>query len=242
MKRITAVILTVLLLVPCLAGCMREDINIRMNEDGTGSLSITIAVKNAYYEEIKELGGNPFEGKTTFETEYDGEKYIAVRETIEYASYEEMQSGLAEMTYDTDFFENSYNADTPEETETEGDVFVDLEDNESKGMHIFKDVNVVKNGSKYVFSAILNRINEEVHGQKLSDVIRVSVTIEMPAKISEYKSGKIEGNKIVYDISDMGEDVELYAACVKVSKIPAYIGIGIAVVAGIACIILKKRK
>ena len=65
----------------------------------------------------------------------------------------------------------------------------------------------------------------------------------MPAKITEYKGdNKPDGNRIVYDISNLDEDVELYAACKVVSKVPAIIGLGIAVVAGVACIILKKKR
>ena len=97
MKRFFALILAALCLVPCLVGCAREDMTIRLNKDGTGALSVTVAIKEAYYEELKDLGVDPFKDKDSFEAEYDGDKYIGVTETKEYASFEEMQTALSEL-------------------------------------------------------------------------------------------------------------------------------------------------
>jgi len=250
MKRYIALALAAICLVLCLAGCAREDMTIKMNKDGTGSFSMSVAIKEGYYEELKDLGVDPFKDKESFEAEYDGEKYVGVTETKEYASFEEMQKALSELEYQTDVF------DSKEETDDEDIVFEDIESGEvvlsdgedesgeeTKDSHIFKNVEITKEGSKYVFSAVMNKLEGDAHGQKLSDVVRVSVTIEMPAKITEYKGdNKPDGNRIVYDISNLDEDVELYASCKVVSKAPAIIGLGIAVVAGVACIILKKKR
>ena len=223
MKRISALILAALCLVPCLAGCVREDVHIKINGDGGGEFSITVAVKKAYYDEIIELGENPFAGKESFEAEYEGEKYVAVTQTSDYSSYQEMQDAISELKYDTDLFD-----ETDEETKTDN--------------HIFKKVAILKDGSNYMFNAILNKVDTEVHGQKMSDAVRVTVSVEMPANISEYKGGRVDGNKVIYEITDLGEDVELYAVCRIASKVPVFIAIGLAAAAGIACIILKKRK
>ena len=248
MKRYIALVVAAISLVLCLAGCAREDMTIRMNKDGTGSFSMTVAIKEGYYEELKDLGVDPFKDKESFEAEYDGEKYVGVTETKEYASFEEMQKALSELEYETDLLNgNDEEEDIVFEDIESGEVVLsDGEDEsgeETEDRHVFKNVEITKEGSKYVFSAVMNKLEGDAHGQKLSDVVKVSVTIEMPAKITEYKGdNKPDGNRIVYDISNLDEDVELYASCKVVSKVPAIIGLGIAVVAGVACIILKKKR
>ena len=247
MKRYIALVVATISLVLCLAGCAREDMTIKMNKDGTGSFSMSLAIKEGYYEELKDLGVDPFKDKESFEAEYDGEKYVGVTETKEYASFEEMQKALSELEYETDLLNGN--------DEEEDIVFEDIESGEvvlsdgedvsedTEDSHIFKNVEITKDGAKYVFSAVMNKLEGDAHGQKLSDVVKVSVTIEMPAKITEYKGdNKPDGNRIVYDISNLDEDVELYASCKVVSKVPAFIGLGIALVAGVACIILKKKR
>jgi len=248
MKRYIALVVAAISLVLCLAGCAREDMTIKMNKDGTGSFSMTVAIKEGYYEELKDLGVDPFKDKESFEAEYDGEKYVGVTETKEYASFEEMQKALSELEYETDLLNGNDEAeDIVFEDIESGEVVIsdgeDESDEETEDRHVFKNVEITKDGAKYVFSAVMNKLEGDAHGQKLSDVVKVSVTIEMPAKITEYKGdNKPDGNRIVYDISNLDEDVELYAACKVVSKVPAIIGLGIAVVAGIACIILKKKR
>ena len=247
MKRYIALVVAAISLVLCLAGCAREDMTIKMNKDGTGAFSVTVAIKEAYYEELKDLGVDPFKDKESFEAEYDGEKYIGVTETKEYASFEEMQKALSELEYETDLLNgNDEEEDIVFEDIESGEVVLSDGEDESEDIedsHIFKNVEITKDGSKYVFSAVMNKLEGDAHGQKLADVVKVSVTIEMPAKITEYKGdNKPDGNRIVYDISNLDEDVELYAACKVVSKVPAIIGLGIAVVAGVACIILKKKR
>ena len=249
MKRFFALILAALCLVPCLVGCAREDMTIRLNKDGTGALSVTVAIKEAYYEELKDLGVDPFKDKDSFEAEYDGDKYIGVTETKEYASFEEMQTALSELEYETDIFggndvEENEEDIVFEDMETGEVVVSDGEDvsEETEDNHIFRDVEVKKEGSKFIFSAVMNKLEGEAHGQKLSDCVKVTVTVEMPDKVSEYIGGKPDGNRVVYEIGDLEEDVEIYAACKVVSKVPAFIGLGIAIVAGVACIILKKKR
>ena len=68
MKKITVIILAVLILALALTGCVREDINIRLNRDGSGSVSVTYAVNNEFLEKSAALndGSDFFEGRETF--------------------------------------------------------------------------------------------------------------------------------------------------------------------------------
>ena len=104
MKKIFALIFAAVMLAMCLTGCVHEELSIKLNKNGTGSVAATVALQKDAYEQLAEFGGDPFEGEEIFEVEYDGETYIAFTETKEYASFEEMEKALAEMTHDTELF------------------------------------------------------------------------------------------------------------------------------------------
>ncbi|MBQ2469046.1 MAG: hypothetical protein II503_05110, partial [Clostridia bacterium] len=101
---------------------------------------------------------------------------------------------------------------------------------------------IKKDGSKYIFDVVLNPLSGELYGYDMSDVFKVSVSVEMPAKISAYKNGTVDGKKITFDLSDMNEELELYAECKTASVVPVII-CGVLVVASIvAFIVIRKRK
>ena len=251
-KKIFALILASVSLALCLTSCVHEELGIKLGKDGTGSIAATVALKKDVCEQLAALGGSdPFEGEETFEVEYDGEAYIAFTETQEYASFEEMEKALAEMTYDTDLF-----GDMPEDNEFDdeiGDDFftddvvisdpvTEVDPAEEADVHIFKSVEIKKDGSKYVFDATLNPLTGDLDGYDMSDIFKVGISVEMPAKVTAYKNGTVDGNKVTFDLSDMSKETELYAECKTASKAPAIIGIVLAVGAVAAFIVLKKRK
>ena len=178
-------------------------------------------------------GSDPFEGKETQEIEVDGDKYIAYTETKEYASFEEIEKALAEMTYETgDFGEAGEIILTEPVPETA----------EIKDDHIFKSVKITKDGSKYVFDAVLKPLEGDYQGYEMSDIFKVSVSVEMPAKISAYKNGTVDGNKITFDLSDMSEELELYAECKTASIAPVIICGVLVLGCVVAFIVIRKRK
>ena len=72
MKKFFAIILAAVTLTLCLTGCVYEDLNVKLNKDGTGSIATTVGLKKDFVDQM--LGGqNPFEGKETQEIEVDGE-------------------------------------------------------------------------------------------------------------------------------------------------------------------------
>ena len=93
-----------------------------------------------------------------------------------------------------------------------------------------------------MFDAVLNAAEGTVEGYDLSDILKVNISVEMPAKITKYKNGKVDGKKITFDLSDMSKETELYAECKVSSPVPAIIGIVLAVTAVAAFIVLRKRK
>lgn len=240
MKKIIALLLTVVSLALCLTGCVYEELGVKLNKDGTGSIETTIGLKKEFVKQLTELGGSdPFDGKETTEIEYDGETYIAVTDTKKYESFEDMEKALAEMTFDSNGMESAFTSQPDDDTgvsiQTE-DATVDTE------TPFFKSVKIEKDGSTYVFDAVLNAAERTVEGYDLSDILKVNISVEMPAKITKYKNGKVDGKKIVFDLSDISEETELYAECKVSSPVPAIIGIVLAVAAVAAFIFLRKRK
>ncbi len=253
MKKIIAILLVAVSLALCLTGCVYEELGVKLNKDGTGSISTTIGMKKDVLEQLIEMGStNPFAGKETTETEYDGEKYITFTETKEYESFEEMEKVLSGLKFDSNEYKNlavtqpeaeesDYTAEPSDDMESESEpVSQPVISEEPKP--IFKSVEVKKDGSKYVFDAVMNAVDGEIEGFDMSDVLKVNITVEMPAKIAAYKNGNVDGQKISFDLSDMSKETELYAECKVSSPVPAIIGIVLAVGAIVAFIILKKRK
>lgn len=76
----------------------------------------------------------------------------------------------------------------------------------------------------------------------MSDIFKVSVSVEMPAKISAYKNGTVDGNKITFDLSDMSEELELYAECKTASIAPVIICGVLVLGCVVAFIVIRKRK
>ena len=248
MKKILAIVLSVITFSLCLTGCVYEDLSVKLNKDETGSIAATIGLKKDFVDQTGVQ--NPFEGKETKEIEYDGEKYIAYTEVTEYASFEEIAKALSEMTYDTEDY------DVPTENDTDGDVdtetaeetsvidewLADTSTEEKTDNHIFKSVEIKKDGGKYIFDAVLNKVEGQVQGYDMSDIFKVSISVEMPAKVTAYKNGTVDGNKVTFDLSDMSAETELYAECKTASVVPVIV-CGILVVASlVAFIVLKKRK
>ena len=74
MKKILAIVLSVITLSFCLTGCVYEDLSVKLNKDETGSIAATIGLKKDFVDQMMN-GQNPFDGKETKEIEYDGDKY-----------------------------------------------------------------------------------------------------------------------------------------------------------------------
>lgn len=252
-RKIIVVLLSAFTIAFCLTGCMYENLDIRLSKNGTGSISTTVGLKKEFVKQITEAGGSdPFAGKETAEVEYDGEEYITYTETKEYTSFREMEKALSELTFEDEnlgeltgiqpgYDDNDVETDPDEDAEDSGDdglPSVVIKENKP----VFKSVKIEKDGSKYVFDAVMNAADNEIDGYVLSDVLKFSITVEMPAKISAYKNGKVGGKKIVFDNLDLSRDNELFAECSVSSPVPAIVGIVLAVGAVVAFVILKRRK
>lgn len=259
-KKVFALLVSTIMLLSLLTGCIHQDMGVKMNKDGTGSITTTLGIEKDFYEQLKNMGSDPFEGKTVSEYQYDGSTYVSYTETKEYSSYEEMEKALLEMTYETEMLEDAQGTeveDEPSVEEESNDIFdITIEEEKedapapttpAQNNHIFSSVNIEKNGgifySSYTFAAVLNPQNGDGLDYDLNETFKVTLTVEMPTEITGAKGGTVEGNKVVFDIADITATQELAATCEE-NNTGLVIGIVIGLVvlvAGAVCLIKFKK-
>lgn len=259
-KKVFALLMSTIMLLSLLTGCIHQDMGVKMNKDGTGSITTTLGIEKDFYEQLKSMGSDPFEGKTVSEYQYDGSTYVSYAETKEYSSYEEMEKALLEMTYETEMLEDAKGTeveDEPSVEEESNDIFdITIEEEKedapapttpAQDNHIFSSVNIEKNGgifySSYTFAAVLNPQNGDGLDYDLNETFKVTLTVEMPTEITGAKGGTVEGNKVVFDIADITATQELAATCEE-NNTGLVIGIVIGLVvlvAGAVCLIKFKK-
>ncbi len=248
MKKTLAIFLSAVMMIVMLTGCIHQDMGVKMNKDGTGSITTTLGIEKDFYDQLVSMGSDPFEGKTTTEYEYDGTTYVSYAESKEYSSYEEMEQALLDMTYETELIEDAQE-DTSDDGEVDDviDVTVDAEEAPAQDSHIFSSVSIEKDSSilqsTYTFHAVLNAQSNENTDYDMNDTFKVTLSVEMPCEITDAKGGTAEGNKIVFDIADITESQELSASCEE-NHTGAVIGITLAVVALVVGLVFffKSRK
>ena len=256
-KKVFALLMSTIMLLSLLTGCIHQDMGVKMNKDGTGSITTTLGIEKDFYEQLKSMGSDPFEGKTVSEYQYDGSTYVSYAETKEYSSYEEMEKALLEMTYETEMLEDAQGTEVEDEHSVEeesNDIFdITIEEEKenapapAQDNHIFSSVNIEKNGgifySSYTFVAVLNPQNGDGLDYDLNETFKVTLTVEMPTEITGAKGGTVEGNKVVFDIADITATQELAATCEE-NNTGLVIGIVIGLVvlvAGAVCLIKFKK-
>lgn len=243
-KKIITLIVGVIMLAMMLTGCIQNNVGIKINEDGTGSISATIGIEKDFYNSLIENGSDPFEGKATKEYTFEDKTYVSYTEAKEYGSYDEMEKALLDMTYNNSLIEDAQNCEENEDiTVYEKDVAISEKDN-----HIFSSVDIESNSgifySSYTFNAVMNPPLDEEPDYDLNSVLKVTLTVEMPDEITQSKGGKVEVNKITFDVADITESQEFVAMC-ESNNTAMVIGIvaGLTlVVAGIILFIKLKKE
>ena len=234
-KKVISLILCTGMLLCVLTGCIHQDTGVKINKNGTGSITTTVGLEKSFYEQMKEMDSDPFEGKSVTEYQFEGATYVSYAETKQYSSYEDMEKALLELTYETDMLDDAQNAgsdiDTEEQAEENLDSILDITTDETETVlpesempdvtiletdnHIFSSVNIEKNGgifySAYTFNAVLNPQSNSGLDYDLNEAIRVTLSVEMPNEITDVKGGTADGNKAVFDVADITESQELSA-------------------------------
>lgn len=215
MKKFLTLALSALMLIATLTSCVAEDIGIKLNKDGTGSVALTVGIKEDYFDMMTGADGNSiFDGKETSEVTIDGEKYIAVTETKEYKSFDEIETALLELTYNTEEYEDAVGEPTEEEDSITDSEIV-IAPTETEVLPIFKSVEIVKNEglfyTNYTFKATLNPLPKNAE-YDFNDMMKLSITLEMPEEISQTNGGTVEDKTVTFDIEDLTNETELLAS------------------------------
>lgn len=70
-------LLAALCLAVLLTGCVRTELGVTLNKDGTGVITTTVAVEEDAYNMMKQSGSDPFEGRETQKVTYDDTAYVS---------------------------------------------------------------------------------------------------------------------------------------------------------------------
>ena len=151
-----------------LTGCVRMDLNVEVNKDGTGTYSGSVAYNASYFSEdqIKDSDNDtPIK-----HYEYDGQDWIGYDlDGKEYDSYEELAEALTQI----------------EGSGTSG-----------SGSGVFKTVTIDSKsgafGSTYTFDAETLPVSGDSSSSmgSMSEYVKFNINIKMPGKVSE---GSLEG-------------------------------------------------
>ena len=211
MKKHIMLLMAIVCMFAMLTGCVQQDIGVALNADGTGTVSATIGIEKDAYEQLVGMGTDIFDGKETSTYEYDGNTYVSYTETKDYASYEEIEKALLEMTYESEVFEDLDTGDLESEMPEESTE-------STEPTPIFKNVTIEKNTglfySTYTFKAELNpqkitgTEDTEMELPIDTDSFRMTFTITMPSDITQASGGTVEENKAVFEIDDITEAQE----------------------------------
>lgn len=244
MKKTITLLLTSVLLFFALTGCVRTDIGVTLNKNGTGSISASLGIEKSVYDQLTALGGSDiFDGKTPEAVKYGDTTYMTVTETKEYGSYEEIREALLELTYNTDKLDG-LTGDNDDLAAAPSDYTLYQPETEKKNDRIFESVNLEKTEgifySVYTFRATVNP--PEVNNDQLKGAYKMTITVNMPDKITQSKGGSPDGKTIVFDFADLSETSEI-AAVSEVNNYGVIIGICVALlVAAVVFVIVIKRK
>ena len=226
-----------------LTGCMRSDIGVTLNKDGTGSVSASVGIEKSVYDQLTAAGADIFKGKTPVPVEYGDTTYMTVSDTTECSSYAEIKEKLLELTYNTDKLDE-YEA-APQEESDPSEYTLYTPEAAKKDDHIFSSVDIERTTgifySVYTFRATVNP--QESDNEQLNGAVKLTITVNMPDKITQSKGGKTDGRTVVFDFDGLNETNEI-AAVSEVNHYGVVIGIicGLIVIAAVFLFVIKRKK
>jgi len=227
-KKVVLVFAVVILMVVFLTGCIRTELGIFLNSDGSGSVGASVLIKKEFYEMIKE-DNDPFEGKITFTEKIDGEDYVGFRETKVYDRAADLTAALLSFK----FWDEDSDA-------------------------IFKTVEIRKEGSDLIFRAELNTPESEAdddedEGEAFfslgdynpNDMFKLHIIVAMPGEVKSHSRGTLEGRTVIWDVQDLTDSnvIEIVSdnGAVKNTTI-ALIILFVLIVALVILIVIQKTR
>ncbi len=244
MKKTITLLLTAVLLAFALTGCVKTDIGVTLNKNGTGSVSASLGIEKSVYDQLTALGGSDiFDGKTPEAVKYGDTTYMTVTETKEYGSYDEIKMALLALTYNTDKLESFGGTDEPDDDPSDYTLYQPVV--KKKNDHIFDSVNLEKTEgifySVYTFRATVNP--PEVKEDQFKNAYKMTIAVNMPDKVTQSKGGIVDGKTIVFDFDEFTEVSEIVAVS-ETNNYGVIIGICVALLAAavVFVIVIKRKK
>lgn len=217
--RITAILLSVLCLAVLLTGCVRTELGVVLEKDGTGTVTTTVAIEEDAYNMIKQNGSDPFEGRETKKVTYDDTAYISCSDATEKLSYEELENHLKAVRLDAS-------------DETSPLLFRDVSIDKSSGLFY----------SSYSFQAqTAVQESTEESGRSVNDTYKFFVTVTMPGSITQTRGGTADGNTVTFEVQDLTQENDM-AVYADFNHIGVIIAIVMALILILGAVIFFGRK
>lgn len=201
-----------------LAGCVKANIGVKVNENGSVDASVLMGIDKGVYGMIEGTSDDPIaEMKTDLEDEgfkiedYESDKYIGIKAKKTFKNIDD------------------FSLDSAAATDSPFDLKID------KGLF----------STKYTVNGSFENENGEVSAeeQAMYNQFDLTFTLELPGKIGEHNAKKVEGNKLTWDLS-MNNTTEIKAESTKTNMVTAVIGVVllIIIVIGIGYVIFTKKR
>ena len=217
-KKIGSVLL-IWVMVLGLVGCVRMDIGVEINDDGTGSLTAKMSIEESAYNELVSMGEIDEDDAGDYKKEkIDGKTYYSITETEKYESLEDI-----------------------------ADALEDLECID--GSQIFENVKIKEKdgGKKFTITFETPVIENPTEGMGYGDEedwLVVTLTVKMPGKIADTNGEKQKRNTVCFTLDDFSDEAEYHAESVATSPVGTIIivVVGVAVAAGATVFLLNLKK
>lgn len=253
-KRVFAVLACVLALTLLLTGCVRTEVGVNLNSDGSGTVGTIVLIQKEAYDMMKD-SGDPFEGKETFTETIDDEEYIGTRESTEYGSAEELKAALLALTFAGNISENISDIEKriadeePENLTGEIVITPDVQEDDSEQAIIFKSADIEKSSGKLTFRAALQPQTDtegaELLGMGVNDIYKLKVVVTMPGEIKSNSAGTVSDKTVTWDIEDLTaeESIEIVSNAGDASIVPVIVfAILILILLAAVGVLLAKKK
>jgi hypothetical protein len=213
-KKISIVLLSLLLFL--LAGCVKADIGVKVNKDGTADATFLFAVEKQMYSMMKGTADDPLpDMKSEMESEgftvedYEDEEYTGYKGTNTFESFEELSVDFAD-------------TDAPFSFEKEEGFF----------------------STKYVVKGSFEGEENVPDEEKMFyNQFDLNFNLELPGTIGEHNADSVEGNQMSWELSLIETtDIHAESSSVNTGAIILIIAIAVVVIGGLLFFILKRKK
>ncbi len=208
-KRIFAMLACALALTLLLAGCVRTEVGVKLNPDGSGTVGTIVLIQKDAYDMMKE-SGDPFEGKETFTETIEDKEYIGTKENTEYGSADELKAALLALTFAGNISDAEKRVSDEEPENLTGEIVItpdETPEDSSEQAVIFKSVDIERNGGDLTFRAALRPQTDtgsaEMSGMGFNDMYKLKVAVTMPGEIKSHSAGVAEEKTVTWDIEDL---------------------------------------